>query len=84
MRRAIRTLEREIQMLKRAVIPTVSAELLLTRMRAKVDDLCREREVLRQAQAPRERATADHFSGGLSGPSTHLRATKLRMGSSQS
>ena len=52
MRRAIRAQEGEIQMLKRAAIPTASAELLLTRMRAKVGDLCREREVLRQAQRP--------------------------------
>jgi hypothetical protein len=46
----IRAQEREIRMLQRAGVSTASAELLLTRMRAKVDDLCREREALR---APR-------------------------------
>jgi len=48
LRRAIRAQEREIALLKRAGISTASAELLLARMRAKVDDLCRERETLRQ------------------------------------
>ena len=52
MRGQLRAQEREIRMLRRAGVPTASAELLLTRMRAKVDDLCREREVLRQAQQP--------------------------------
>jgi len=57
MRRAIRAQEGEIQMLKRAA----SAELLLARMWAKVDDLCRKREVLHQAQRPesgRQRITS--------------------------
>jgi hypothetical protein len=31
---------------------TASAELLLVRMRAKVDDLCRERELLREKVPP--------------------------------
>jgi len=41
-RRAIRAQEREIRMSQRAGVSTASAELLLARMRAKVDDLCRE------------------------------------------
>ena len=36
-------------MLQRAGVPTASAELLLSRMRAKLDDLCGERETLRKA-----------------------------------
>jgi len=36
-------------MLQRAGLPTASAELLLSRMRAKIDDLCRERTQLRKA-----------------------------------
>jgi hypothetical protein len=36
-------------MLRRAGIATAAAELLLARMRAKIDDLCREREALRKA-----------------------------------
>jgi hypothetical protein len=48
MRGQVRALEREIGMLKRAGIPTASAELRLARMRAKVDDLCRECDALRQ------------------------------------
>jgi hypothetical protein len=44
--------EREIWMLQRAVIPTASAELLLTRLRAKFDDLCRERTQLRKSLPP--------------------------------
>lgn len=52
----IRAHEREIRMLQRAGVATASAELLLTRMRAKVDDLCRERDALRTgvSQQPRE------------------------------
>jgi hypothetical protein len=42
----IRAQEREIRMLQRAGISSASAELLLARMRAKIDDLSREREVL--------------------------------------
>ena len=40
----LRAQEREIRMLQRADVPTASAELLLTRMRAKLEDLCRERD----------------------------------------
>ncbi|WP_414643412.1 hypothetical protein [Bradyrhizobium barranii] len=36
-------------MLQRAGVPTASAELLLVRMRAKVDNLCRERDALKKA-----------------------------------
>jgi len=50
MRGQLRAQEREIRMLQRAGASTASAELLLSRMRAKVDDPCREREALRQAQ----------------------------------
>ena len=51
----IRAQEREIRMLQRAGVATASAELLLTRMRAKVDGLCRERDALRTgAPQPRE------------------------------
>lgn len=45
----LRAQEREIRMLQRAGVSTASAELLLSRMRAKVDDLCRERDALRKA-----------------------------------
>ncbi|UGY20951.1 hypothetical protein HAP48_0049830 (plasmid) [Bradyrhizobium septentrionale] len=41
--------ESEIRMLQRAGVPTASAELLLVRMRAKVDNLCRERDTLKKA-----------------------------------
>lgn len=46
MRGGIRAQEREIRMLQRAGLATASAEPLLVRMRAKVDDLCRERAAL--------------------------------------
>jgi hypothetical protein len=52
MRGQIRAQEREVRMLQRAGVPTASAELLLSRMRAKVEDLCRERETLRKAEPP--------------------------------
>jgi hypothetical protein len=48
MRGQLRAQEREIRMLQRAGVSTASAELLLSRMRVKVDDLCRERETLRK------------------------------------
>jgi hypothetical protein len=48
MRQLGRAREREIRMLQQAGISTASAELLLTRLRTKVDDLCRQREALRQ------------------------------------
>ena len=41
---------REILRLQRAGIPTASAELLLTRMLAKIDDLCAERDRLKPEQ----------------------------------
>jgi hypothetical protein len=49
MRRHLSAEEREIRMLRRAGAPTASAELLLSRMRAKADDLCEEREALRKS-----------------------------------
>lgn len=49
MRGQIRAQEREIRMLQRAGVGTASAEFLLARMRAKVDDLCRERDTLRKS-----------------------------------
>jgi hypothetical protein len=51
MREQLRAPEREIRMLQRAGVPTGSAELLLVRMRAKVDDLCRQRDALRKAES---------------------------------
>ncbi|MCS3498296.1 hypothetical protein M2189_002746 [Bradyrhizobium japonicum] len=51
MRGQLRAQEREIRMLQRAGVPTASAELLLVRMRAKVDDLCRQRDALRKAES---------------------------------
>jgi hypothetical protein len=50
MRRDIPAQEREIRTLQRAGVSTASAELLLSRIRAKLEDLCREREVPRDAQ----------------------------------
>jgi hypothetical protein len=47
----IRAQERETRMLQRAGISTAAAELLLSRVRAKVDDLCREREASRALPA---------------------------------
>jgi hypothetical protein len=49
LRRQIPAQEREIRMLQRAGVPTAPAELLLSRKRAKLDDLRRERETLRKA-----------------------------------
>lgn len=40
----------EILQLQRAGIPTASAELLLGRMHAKIDDLCAERERLKKEE----------------------------------
>ena len=73
MHQVIRAQEPEIRMLKRAAVPTASAELLLARMWAKVDDLCQKREVALSATT-RERPAADHFSGGLS---THAEISVL-------
>ena len=53
MRRDIRAQEREIRMGQRAGVSTASAELLVSRIRAKHEDLCREREVLRETQRTR-------------------------------
>lgn len=47
--RQIPAQEREIQMLHCAGVSTASAELLLSRMRAKVDDLYRDREARRRS-----------------------------------
>jgi hypothetical protein len=47
MRVEIRRQQDEIEMLRRAGIGAASAELLLARMRAKVDDLCNRRAKLR-------------------------------------
>jgi hypothetical protein len=49
MRGQIRAQEREVGMLQRAGLPTASAELLLSRMHAKVEDLCGERDTLRKS-----------------------------------
>lgn len=49
MRVQIRQQQSEIEMLRRAGISTASAELLLARMRAKVDDLCNRRAKPRAA-----------------------------------
>ena len=53
MRGQIHAQEREIQMLQRAGAATASAELLLVRMRTKVDGLCRERDTLKKASTGR-------------------------------
>ena len=42
---------KEILQLQRAGISTASAELLLGRMHAKIDDLCAERERLKKEQS---------------------------------
>jgi len=59
MRGHIPAQEREIDMLNRAEMPTASGEPLLARMRAKVDDLCRERDVLVTACGPLPAAQED-------------------------
>ena len=41
---------KEILQLQRADIPTAAAELLLTRMLAKIDDLCAERDRLKKEE----------------------------------
>jgi len=46
---------KEILQLQRAGIPTASAELLLLRMQVKVDELCIEREKLKQELPPTRR-----------------------------
>ncbi|OSJ18219.1 hypothetical protein BST63_06165 [Bradyrhizobium canariense] len=59
MRGQLRAQEREILMLQRAGIATASAELLLARMRAKVDDLCRERDALRKGASRQSSGPSD-------------------------
>jgi len=49
---------KEILALQRAGIPTASAELLLARMLAKIDDLCAERDRLKKAQPVRKMGAA--------------------------
>ena len=45
---------KEILALQRAGIPTASAELLLARMLAKIDDLCARRDRLKKEQPVRK------------------------------
>jgi hypothetical protein len=52
MRTQVGRQRREILQLQRAGISTASAELLLTRMLAKIDDLCAERERLKKEEGP--------------------------------
>jgi hypothetical protein len=47
----------EIRQLQRAGIPTASAEALLERMLNKIDDLCAERDRLKNEQQPQARGT---------------------------
>jgi hypothetical protein len=56
MRGQIRAQEREIRMLQPAGVATASVELLLVRMRAKVADLCRDRDALRKGAAAATRS----------------------------
>lgn len=51
MRGQRRAQEREIRRCSGPGVATASAELLLLRMRAKVDDLCRERDALRNSES---------------------------------
>jgi hypothetical protein len=46
---------KEILQLQRAGISTASAELLLGRMHAKIDDLCAQRDRLKKEQPPERR-----------------------------
>lgn len=55
LRGQLRAQEREIRMLQRAGVPTAAAELLLTRIRARVDDLCGRRDTLRMGTTARAR-----------------------------
>ena len=54
---------KEILQLQRAGIPTASAELLLGRMHAKIDDLCAERDRLKKEEGG---ATKGRVLGGRS------------------
>jgi hypothetical protein len=49
---------KEILALQRAGIPTASAELLLARMLAKIDDLCARRDRLKKEQPVRKMGAA--------------------------
>jgi len=53
-------------MLQRTGVPTAAAELLPSRMRAKVDDLCEEREALRKSGPHLPVGLSDRESGGTS------------------
>lgn len=64
MRGQIRAREREIEMLRRAGIATAAAELLLVRMRAKVDDLCNERDEVKRRQPAGDITTAQRRRAG--------------------
>ena len=50
MRGQVQRQRKVIRQLQRAGIPTASAEALLQRMLTKIDDLCAERDRLKQAQ----------------------------------
>jgi hypothetical protein len=50
MRRQIGRQQKDIQSLQRSGIGSASAELLLARMRANVDDLCKKRDSLKDHQ----------------------------------
>ena len=73
MRGQVRALEREIGMLKRAGIPTASAELRLAWMRAKGDDLCRECDALRQVNTMLPRGLSGRSASLPAGPSADAR-----------
>ena len=55
MRAQVGRQRKEILQLQRAGICTASAELLLGRMHAKIDDLCAERDRLKKVQAAERR-----------------------------
>ena len=61
MRTQVGRQRKEILQLQRAGIPTASAELLLTRMLAKIEGLCAERDRLKKEQGP---ATKGRVLGG--------------------
>jgi hypothetical protein len=65
MRRQIHRQRKEIQTLQRAGIGTVSAEELLTRMLAKVDELCVERDRLVGEQRRRYPGTNKVINGPI-------------------
>lgn len=48
---------REILQLQRAGIGTASAESLLGRMQAKVDDLCQQRDEMKKVEPPQSRTS---------------------------